>query len=92
MGGRVLTPEMPPEQAIANGGEIIHEVGTTRMGSNAADSVTDGFGRTWDISNLVIVDGGVFPSNAHKNPTLTIMALSWRSMDHLAQRMRKGEI
>ncbi len=92
MGGRMLTPEMPPEQAIASGGEIIHEVGTTRMGMSAADSVTDGFGRTWDIGNLVIVDGGVFPSNAHKNPTLTILALSWRSMDHLTERMRKGEI
>jgi choline dehydrogenase-like flavoprotein len=92
MGGRVLTPERPPEQAIQSGGEIIHEVGTTRMGMNAADSVTDGFGKTWDIDNLVIADGGVFPSNAHKNPTLTIMALAWRSMDHLAARMRKGEI
>jgi choline dehydrogenase-like flavoprotein len=92
LGGRVLTPQTTPERAIANGGEIIHEVGTTRMGSSAADSVTDGFGRTWDIGNLVIVDGGVFPSNAHKNPTLTIMALAWRSMDHLAERMRKGNI
>jgi choline dehydrogenase-like flavoprotein len=92
MGGRVLTPERPPEQAIQSGGEIIHEVGTTRMGMSAADSVTDGFGKTWDIDNLVIADGGVFPSNAHKNPTLTIMALAWRSMDHLAQRMRKREI
>jgi hypothetical protein len=34
----------------------------------------------------------VFTSNAHKNPTLTIMALTWRSMDHLAARLRKGEV
>ncbi|HWY63818.1 MAG TPA: GMC family oxidoreductase, partial [Rhizomicrobium sp.] len=80
------------EKAISAGGEIIHEVGTTRMGTSAADSVTDGFGRTWDVDNLVVVDGGVFTSNAHKNPTLTIMALAWRSMDHLADRMRKNEI
>ena len=46
---------------------------------------------TWDVDNLVVADGGVFTSNAHKNPTLTIMALAWRSMDHLAERMRKGE-
>jgi choline dehydrogenase-like flavoprotein len=84
LGGRVVSPELPPERAIADGGWIIHEVGTTRMGSAAADSVTDSFGRTWD--------GGVFTSNAHKNPTLTIMALAWRSMDRLADRMKKGEI
>jgi choline dehydrogenase-like flavoprotein len=92
LGGKVISPMLPPEQAIAVGGWIIHEVGTTRMGSSASDSVTDGFGRTWDVDNLVVVDGGVFTSNAHKNPTLTIMALAWRSMDHLADRMRKGEV
>lgn len=92
LGGRVLTPEMRPEQAINPGGWIIHEVGTTRMGNSAADSVTDPYGRTWDVDNLVVADGGVFTSNAHKNPTLTIMALAWRSMDHLASRMKKGEV
>jgi choline dehydrogenase-like flavoprotein len=92
LGGRVLGPDQPPQQAINPGGWIIHEVGTTRMGASDADSVTDSFGKTWEVDNLVIADGGVFPSNAHKNPTLTIMALAWRSMDHLAGRMRRGEI
>ncbi len=88
MGG----PLPPPEQAIAVGGWIIHEVGAARMGANAADSVTNQFGKTWEVDNLVIADGGVFPSNAHKNPTLTIMAVAWRSMDNLAERMRRGEV
>jgi len=92
LGGKVLTPDLPPEQAIAVGGWIIHEVGTTRMGSKASDSVTDQYGRAWDVDNLVVADGGVFTSNAHKNPTLTIMALAWRSMDHLTSRMKKGEV
>jgi choline dehydrogenase-like flavoprotein len=92
LGGTVLTPATPPEQAIAVGGWIIHEVGAARMGSKPSNSVTDQYGRTWDVDNVVVADGGVFTSNAHKNPTLTIMALSWRSMDHLAGRMKKGEI
>jgi choline dehydrogenase-like flavoprotein len=92
LGGRVTTPDLPPQRAIADGGWIIHEVGTTRMGSSASDSVTDSFGRTWDVDNVVVADGGVFTSNAHKNPTLTIMALAWRSMDRLAERMKKGEV
>ncbi len=71
---------------------IIHELGTTRMGDKASNSVVDGFGKAWDVDNLVIVDGSVFTSNAHKNPTLTIMALAWRSMDHLVQRLKRGEI
>jgi choline dehydrogenase-like flavoprotein len=92
LGGKVTSPMLPPEQAIAVGGWIIHEVGTTRMGTRASDSVTDGFGKAWEVDNLVVADGGVFTTNAHKNPTLTIMALAWRSMDHLAERMRKGEV
>jgi choline dehydrogenase-like flavoprotein len=92
LGGTVLTPDQSPEQAIAVGGWIIHEVGAARMGTKASNSVTDQYGRTWDVDNVVVADGGVFTSNAHKNPTLTIMALAWRSMDHLAGRMKKGEI
>jgi choline dehydrogenase-like flavoprotein len=92
LGGKVISPMLPPQQAIAVGGWIIHEVGTTRMGKSASDSVTDSFGTAWDVKNIVVADGGVFTSNAHKNPTLTIMALAWRSMDHLAGRMRKGEV
>ncbi|HXB53111.1 MAG TPA: GMC family oxidoreductase, partial [Rhizomicrobium sp.] len=93
LGGHVVGgPLPPPEQAIAVGGWIIHEVGAARMGETAADSVTNQFGKTWEVDNLVIADGGVFPSNAHKNPTLTIMAVAWRSMDNLAGRMRRGEV
>ena len=57
-----------------------------------ADSVVDQFGKTWEVDNLVITDGSVFTSNAHKNPTLTIMALAWRAADNLAERMRRGEV
>ncbi len=91
LGGTVTTPDLPPERAISDGGFIIHELGTTRMGDKAGNSVTDGFGKSWDIENLVITDGSVFTSNAHKNPTLTILALAMRSSAHLAARMKKGE-
>jgi choline dehydrogenase-like flavoprotein len=92
LGGTVLTPDRTPEEAIEDGGVIIHELGTTRMGDKPSNSVTDSFGKAWDVNNLVVVDGSVFTSNAHKNPTLTIMALAWRSTDHLVERMRKGEV
>ena len=92
LGGTVTSPDLPPERAISDGGFIIHELGTTRMGDRAGNSVTDSFGKSWDIENLVITDGSVFTSNAHKNPTLTILALAMRSSAHLASRMKKGEV
>ena len=39
-------------------GQIIHEVGTTRMGADPATSVTNQYAQTWDIPNLIITDGG----------------------------------
>lgn len=92
MGGKLSAPPAPVDRALKKGGEIIHEVGTARMGADRGTSVTDGYGRCWDVDNLYIGDGAVFASKAHKNPTLTIMALAMRSADHIATRLRKGEL
>ena len=40
----------------------------------------------------LITDGAVFASNADKNPTLTIMALAWRTADHILDRMKRREL
>jgi choline dehydrogenase-like flavoprotein len=91
MGGEV--PELPAaDEAIKKGGEIIHEVGTTRMGNSAKDSVTDEWGKAWDCSNLYIMDGGVFASNPHKNCTLTLMTLAMRNANRLASELTRGAV
>ncbi len=87
LGGRIVDGDSEAAEAISTGGQIIHEVGTTRMGNDPETSVTNQYGQTWDIDNLFIADGGVFASKAHKNPTLTIMALAWRSSDYLAEQL-----
>ena len=93
MGGKVMgTPEPDGRKAIAAGGEMIHEVGGTIMGTDPATSVTNQWCQTWDVKNLFVTDGGPFVSNADKNPTLTIMALAWRSSDYLIDQMRKGNL
>ncbi|MBO79649.1 MAG: GMC family oxidoreductase [Gammaproteobacteria bacterium] len=92
LGGKIGDAEQSPEDAIKKGGEIIHEVGTTRMGTNAKESVTNEWGQTWDVPNLYVMDGGVFASNPHKNCTLTLMTLAMRNADHLSKSMRRGNI
>lgn len=85
--------ELPaPEKAILKGGEIIHEVGTTRMGDSPLESVTNQWGQTWDCHNLFVMDGGVFASNPHKNCTLTIMTLAMRNANWLAKQLQSGAI
>jgi choline dehydrogenase-like flavoprotein len=90
MGGTILDPDLPAEQIMTAGGEIIHELGTARMGADKRSSVVDGYGQTWDVDNLVLMDGAVFASGAHKNPTLTILALALRASEQLAKRLKSG--
>lgn len=96
MGGTVLNRGASRRGAdrprIQNGGWTIHEVGGAIMGTDPARSVTDEWCRTWDVPNLYLTDGAPFPSNADKNPTLTIMAMAWRASEHLLGEMKKGNI
>ncbi|MBS0417748.1 MAG: GMC family oxidoreductase [Proteobacteria bacterium] len=93
MGGRVRGPVLTNgDEAIAPGGSIIHEVGGAIMGTDARRSVTNSWGQTWDVKNLFVTDGALFASNADKNPTLTIMALAWRSADRVLALMRRKEL
>ena len=90
MNGTILDPDLPPEKIMTAGGEIIHELGTARMGADARSSVVDSYGQTWDVGNLVLMDGAIFASGAHKNPTLTILALALRASERLAARFKSG--
>jgi len=58
-------------------------MGTLRMGSDAATSVCDAFGKFHDVDNLYNMDGGVFVASSGYNPTLTIITLALRSAANL---------
>jgi len=90
MNATILDRELPPEQLITAGGEIIHELGTARMGPDARSSVVNSYGQTWDVGNLVLMDGAIFASGAHKNPTLTILALALRASERLTAQFKSG--
>jgi choline dehydrogenase-like flavoprotein len=93
MGGKVLgKAELDGRKAIAPGGFIIHEIGGTIMGADPKKSVVNQWLQSWDVKNLFITDGAPFPSNADKNPTLTIMALAWRSADYMLQAMKRRDL
>ena len=94
MGGQVFNkmPERDKGYGIARGGEIIHELGTTRMGTDPGKSVVDTNCRSHDVKNLFVTDGGPFVSQADKNPTWTILALSMRTSDYIAQEKKRGTL
>jgi choline dehydrogenase-like flavoprotein len=94
-GGTYLTKvpiDGPNAYGIAAGGKIIHEVGTARMGADPKNSVLNGYCQTHDVKNVFVADGAPLVTNPDKNPTLTIMALSWRASEYLLSEAGKGNI
>jgi choline dehydrogenase-like flavoprotein len=73
-------------------GYSIHEVGTCRMGDNPRTSVLNKWNQSHDIKNLFVVDGSSFVSAGWQNPTMTILSLSMRAAEHLAEQMRQGNV
>ena len=62
------------------------------MGNDPKTSVLNEHCQAHDVSNLFVTDAACFVSNPDKNPTLSIMALSWRASDYLLNQAKKGEI
>ena len=80
------------QYGLAKPGEIIHEAGTVRMGNNAKNSALNSWNQAHDCKNLFVVDGGAFTSQADKNITWTILALSMRSSEHIIDEMKKNNL
>lgn len=94
LGGTVIgdKPGKDKDYGLLAPGQIIHEVGTTRMGDNPATSVTNKFQQLHDAKNVFVVDAGVFTSQADKNCTWTIMALSMRASEYIVDQLKKQNI
>lgn len=60
-----------------------HQAGTCRMGDDPATSVVDRWSKVHGHDNLFVADGSVHVTNAGFNPVETIMALSWRTAEHI---------
>jgi choline dehydrogenase-like flavoprotein len=96
IGGTYLTktnPENGPRPyGITDGGVIIHELGTVRMGNNPKTSALNKYCQAHEIENLFVMDAASFVTNPDKNPTLTILALAWRASDYLLDQAKKGNL
>ena len=80
-GGRMTAP-----------GRIIHELGTARMGADPKTSVLNKYNQSWDVKNLFVIDGAAFVTCANQNPTLTILALTMRACEYMADEHRRGNL
>ncbi|HEU0179084.1 MAG TPA: GMC family oxidoreductase [Blastocatellia bacterium] len=73
-------------------GFCIHEVGTARMGVDPKSSVLNKWNQSWDVKNVFVTDGACFVSQGCQNPTLTMMAITARACDYIANEFKGGNI
>jgi choline dehydrogenase-like flavoprotein len=94
MGAIITWGDDGPENnyGLETPGRIIHEAGTVRMGDDGRSSALNKWNQAHDCKNLFVVDGGAFVSQADKNITWTIMALSMRASEYLVDQLKKQNI
>ena len=68
--------------------DAVHQMGTARMGADAASGFVDADMAVFGMANLCLGGAAVFPSSGFANPTLTAVALGLRLADHLATLSR----
>jgi choline dehydrogenase-like flavoprotein len=64
-----------------------HVMGGCAMGPDARTGLVDTIGRHFQLENLSVHDGSVFPTSLGANPQLSIYALAARNATLLAQRL-----
>jgi choline dehydrogenase-like flavoprotein len=77
---------------LSNPGNIIHEAGTVRMGNDKKTSALNKWSQAHDCKTLFCVDGSQFVSQADKNITWTILALSMRASEYIIDQMKKQNL
>jgi choline dehydrogenase-like flavoprotein len=87
-----VTADGPGAYGLYDGGTAIHESGTVRMGENPKSSALNKYCQAHEVKNLFVTDAGAFVTSPDKNPTLTILALSWRASEYLLAEARKGNL
>lgn len=79
-----------PGEELSIFGKNIHECGTARMGTDPKKSVVNAYNCVHDVKNLFVTDGAAFVTQGCYEPTLTIMAVSCRAADYIAEEFRRG--
>ena len=74
----------------ANRYQFTHIQGGTIMGSSPDRSVVNPYLQHWQVPNLFVLGASTFPQNPSAHPTLTLLALTYRSADAIVDRYLKS--
>lgn len=74
---------LPPRTHVVSA----HVMGGCAMGRDEREGVVDASGRHWQLANLTVCDGSLFPTSLGTNPNLAITALAAKIADRLASEL-----
>jgi choline dehydrogenase-like flavoprotein len=81
-----LTPRNNmPALCLTPFGDLHHDSGTCRIGTDPSTSAADPYGRVRGISGLFVADNSAQPDTGAENHTLTTIALAIRTADIIAR-------
>ena len=66
--------------------QTTHVTGGAIMGTNRESSAVNTYLQSWDVPNIFVHGGCSFPQNAGYNPTNTIAALTYRSVEAMKSK------
>ncbi|HLH04513.1 MAG TPA: GMC family oxidoreductase [Bryobacteraceae bacterium] len=86
-GGEIWGTAVEPDPP----GHSLHETGPCRFGNDPKKFVLDRFSACHDVPNLYVADASMFPTPTDKTTTLSILAFTLRSCEHMLEKFRRGE-
>jgi gluconate 2-dehydrogenase alpha chain len=90
MGAKEVNSFPGLENYDANRYQYTHIQGGTIMGSSPDRSVVNPYLQHWQIPNLFVLGASAIPQNSSAHPTLTILALTYRTADAIVDHYLKS--
>ena len=76
--------------ALANGSDVYHPGGATRMGITSSTGVVDRDLKTFRVPNLSVVSTSAFPTGGGANPTMMLIMATLRAADDIVMSCERG--
>lgn len=86
--GRLIEEEITRDLVEQRVKGHYHQIGTTRMSTEASDGVVDANCKVHGLDNLYIGGSSVFPTAGYSGPTMMIMALALRMAEHIEGELK----
>ena len=88
----VRSPPGRAEADVSRGGGIYHPGGSTRMANSPASGVVDSDLHLFGCPNVTILATSVLPNGGGANPTMMLLMLACRAVNHLASKRQSGQL